>query len=98
MEPKTTVVIIGGSYSGIGTAHAILKGISGVKVVLVAPSKKVYYNVAAPRVLAKPNAIAPEKYLFSIDTLFKKYPSNLFKFVQGAAKSIDDEAKTIAVQ
>src|SRR5436190_991475 len=38
MAAQTTVVIIGGSYGGLGVAHAVLKGIPDVKVVLINPS------------------------------------------------------------
>jgi len=98
MVAQTTVVIIGGSYGGLGVAHAVLKGIPDVKVVLINPSKRVYFNLAAPRILAKPHEIPAEKYLFPIPDLFKGYPSHLFEFVQGTAKSIDDAGKTVNVQ
>ena len=98
MAAQTTVVIIGGSYGGLGVAHAVLKGIPDVKVVLINPSKRVYFNLAAPRILAKPHEIPAEKYLFPIPDLFKRYPSHLFEFVQGTVKSIDDAGKTVNVQ
>lgn len=97
MASKTTVVIVGGSYSGIEVAHSILKEIPDTKVVLINPSRKVYFNVAAPRILAKPSAIAPESYSLPIEKQFEKHSSSSFEFVHAAATSIDQKAKTVSV-
>ncbi|KKZ67338.1 hypothetical protein EMCG_06987 [[Emmonsia] crescens] len=97
MATTKTVVIIGASWAGIKTAHTILKSIPDVKVILVNPSSKHYYNVAAPRVLAKPEAFKPDQYMFTIPELFQKYDTKLVSFVQGAARSIDVDGKTITV-
>ena len=98
MSSKSTVVIIGASYSGIEVAHSILKEISTAKVVLINPSRELYFNVAAPRILAKPTAIAPEKYLLSIEKKFEHYPDSSFEFMHGTATSLDKEAKTVTVE
>ncbi|PGH02876.1 hypothetical protein AJ79_07532 [Helicocarpus griseus UAMH5409] len=97
MAPTKTVVIVGGSWAGIKTTHAILKGISNVKVILINPSATHYFNIAAPRILAKPTAFAPEKYTFYIPELFEKYNAEIFSFIQGAAQSIDIDGKTVAI-
>lgn len=98
MPSNKTVVIVGASYSGIEVAHSILKEISGTKVVLVNPSRDFYFNIAAPRILAKPSAIAPEKYILPIEKQFERYSSSSFEFVHGTATSIDKEAKTVSVE
>ncbi|OJD11173.1 hypothetical protein AJ78_08005 [Emergomyces pasteurianus Ep9510] len=97
MVDTTTVVIIGASWAGIKTAHTVLKSIPDVKVVLINPSSKHFFNIAAPRVLAKPEAFKPEQYIFNIPELFQKYDAELFSFVQGAARSMDVDAKTVTV-
>lgn len=98
MSSDPTVVIVGGSYSGIEVAHSILKEISGTKVVLINPSRNLYFNVAAPRILAKPSAIAPEKYSLPFEKQFEKHSSSSFEFVHGIATSIDKGAKTVSVE
>ena len=40
--PTKTVVIIGGSFAGIGVAHGLLKEVPSAKVVLVNPSGMLY--------------------------------------------------------
>lgn len=98
MSSNPTVVIIGASYSGIEVAHSILKEIQATKVVLINPSRKLYFNIAAPRILAKPSAIPPEKYLLPIEERFESHPSSSFEFVHGTATSIDKDAKTVSVE
>jgi hypothetical protein len=95
---KTIVVIIGGSYAGNAVAHALLKGVPSVKVVLINPHKRAYFTLASPRILAKPDAFKPEQYLLSIEDAFAKYPSGSFEFIQDFASSIDSSAKTVTVK
>ncbi|ODH52850.1 hypothetical protein GX48_01044 [Paracoccidioides brasiliensis] len=97
MTHTKKVVIVGGSWAGIKTAHAILKSIPNAKVKLINPSAVHFFNIAAPRILAKPKAFAPEKYLSSIPELFKKYDTELFSFVHGVARSINVDDKTVTV-
>ncbi|EEH05294.1 apoptosis-inducing factor 1 [Histoplasma capsulatum G186AR] len=97
MTPKKTVVVVGASWAGIKTTHAILKNISDVKVILVNPSSKHFFNIAAPRILAKPDAFKPDQYIFDIPELFQKYNRKLVSFVQGVASSIDVNQKTVTV-
>ncbi|KAK2763133.1 hypothetical protein FQN54_009769 [Arachnomyces sp. PD_36] len=98
MSSNTTIVIIGASYSGMQVAQSILKQIPVAKVVLVNPTTKVFYNIAAPRIFAKPSAIAPEKYFLPIEKEFERYSSSSFEFVHGIATSIDTEGKTVSVK
>ncbi|OAX79693.1 hypothetical protein ACJ72_05986 [Emergomyces africanus] len=97
MEPTKTVAIIGASWAGIKTAHTILKSIPDIKVILINPSSKHFFNIAAPRIFAKPEAFKPEQYIFDIPELFQKYDANIFSFVQGAARAIDVDGKTVTV-
>ena len=53
----TTVAIIGASYAGLHIAHSLLT-VPDVKVVLVNPSTVFYWNIAAPRIVAKAKADA----------------------------------------
>ncbi|KLJ09912.1 hypothetical protein EMPG_14669 [Blastomyces silverae] len=97
MAPTKSIVIIGASWAGVKTAHAILKSIPDVRVILVNPSSNHFFNIAAPRILAKPEAFKPDQYILSIPELFQEYDAELVSFVQGAAKSIDVGGKTVTV-
>jgi NADH dehydrogenase FAD-containing subunit len=92
------VVIIGGSYAGTKVAHQILKQIPNSKVTLIDPSDVFYYNIASPRIIAKPKEAKVDQYLIPIIDKFKQYPPARFSFVQGYAESVDTEAKVVKVK
>ena len=97
MDPKH-IVIIGGSYAGTKVAHQILKQIPNSRVTLVDPSDVFYYNIAAPRIIAKPKEARVDQYLIPIMDKFKQYPESRFSFVQGYASSVDTTAKIVSVR
>ncbi|KAE8381784.1 hypothetical protein BDV26DRAFT_301047 [Aspergillus bertholletiae] len=97
MAPKANVVIIGASFAGIPIAHSLLKDPTVSKVTLINPSTTFYFAIAAPRVLAKPNAFKPEQYLLPIEQEFSQYSELSFEFVLGHATAIDVRAKTVSV-
>jgi NADH dehydrogenase FAD-containing subunit len=55
------IVVIGGSFGGIGIAQNILASIPNVKVTLINTSKEWYFNIAAARILGKPKSTPLEK-------------------------------------
>lgn len=95
MSP-VNVVIVGASFAGLQIAHSVLE-VPNVKVVLINPATKFYWNIAAPRIVAKPNAFNPEQYLLSIKDAFTKYPSESFEFIHGTATAIDVNTKSVSV-
>ncbi|KAB8220139.1 hypothetical protein BDV33DRAFT_172583 [Aspergillus novoparasiticus] len=95
---SVSVVIIGASFAGIPIAHNLLKALPGVKVTLINPSPTFYFPIAAPRILAKPDAFAHDQYLLPIEKEFSRYPKHAFSFVQGRASAIDISAKTVSVE
>jgi len=94
---KITVVIIGGSFAGAGIAQALLKDIPSVHIDLVNPATHLYFNVAAPRILAKPKFRPVDDVLVSLEKAFSSAPKGNFQLVQGLATSIDAKAKTVQV-
>lgn len=96
---SSNVVVIGGSYAGIGVCHGLLQKNSDRKitVTLINPSTEFYFNIAAPRIVAKSDLIPPEKYTYSIREVFKKYPAGSFRFVHGKASSIDLQEQNVHV-
>jgi apoptosis-inducing factor 2 len=93
-----TIVILGGSYGGISTAHRILKQtkVTPVKVVVVSPNTHFYWNIAGPRALV-PGQIPDDKIFQAIAPGFKQYPADRFEFVAGTAENLDVEAKKVTV-
>ena len=61
MSGKNNIVVIGGSFGGIGVAQNILASIPNVKVTLINTSKDWYFNIAAARILGKPNSTPLQK-------------------------------------
>lgn len=92
------VIIIGGSYAGTKVAHRVLADIPQAKVTLVDPSDVFYFNIASPRVLAKPKGIDFAQVLVPIADKFKQYPANRFTFVRGLVSSVDEQTKSVHVQ
>lgn len=101
-EPsRPTVVVIGASFAGLQVAHGILKdpgpGIYA-KVVLINPSNKWYFNIAAPRIIAKPQAFKAEQFPVPIEKGFAKYPKDSFEFLEGKATAINTSSKTVTIE
>jgi NADH dehydrogenase FAD-containing subunit len=93
-----TVVIVGASHAGLGVANGLLKtGSDKIKIVLINPSEKHYFNIAAPRILAKPQFFQPNQYLLSIEKSFARYPRESFQFIKGRATGIDTALKSVKV-
>ncbi|GAB1206356.1 hypothetical protein APSETT445_005041 [Aspergillus pseudonomiae] len=97
MASKPTVIIIGGSFAGLGVAKSLLTELPSVKVILINPSEKAFFCIAAPRIFADPDSFAPNQYLIDIKDTFQKYQSSRFEFVQGSATTIDPTSKTVSV-
>jgi len=97
-QDRVTVVVIGASFAGLGVTNGLLKGLSNrVKVVLINPSDKWYFNIAAPRIFAKPSAFNPDQYLITFAKSFSQYGKESFEFIKGSATHIDTAAKKVIV-
>lgn len=93
------IVILGGSYAGVSTAHRILKQVTNgtpFKITLVSPNTDFYWNVASPRGII-PGTIEDEKLFQPISAGFDQYPAGQFEFVVGYAESLDLDAKKVRV-
>ncbi|CAO2650951.1 Nn.00g092480.m01.CDS01 [Neocucurbitaria sp. VM-36] len=100
-----TILILGGSFAGIGAAHYALKHViphlpkkDGVtySVTLVNPSKDLYWRFAAPRAIVSKQLMPPNKIFYPIEPAFK-YASTDFRFVQGMATHVDPAGQTVSV-
>ncbi|KAI3017992.1 hypothetical protein CBS147347_9929 [Aspergillus niger] len=95
---KTNIVIIGASYAGIGLAQALLKSMpKNIRIVLVNPSDKFFFNIASPRILARPTAFHKDQYLIPIIDAFATAPVGAFEFIQGQVVDIDPSTKNVTL-
>ncbi|KAL4947303.1 hypothetical protein BDW69DRAFT_178674 [Aspergillus filifer] len=102
--PKT-ILILGGSYVGIQSAHYILKQIipslpdsSQYQVILVSPSNEIIVRPATPRALLSDNLLDQKKLFQPLVKQFEQYPSKNFKFIQGLAKNLDHANRVVTVE
>ncbi|KAK3942909.1 hypothetical protein QBC46DRAFT_352001 [Diplogelasinospora grovesii] len=97
------IIILGGSYAGLSTAHYLLKHIlpslptSDCQIVLVSPSEEVFCRPACPRALISDDMFPQDKLFVSIPASFSQYPEDRFRFVQGTAVSLDHVKRTVDI-
>jgi apoptosis-inducing factor 2 len=99
-----SIVILGGSYGGLSTAHYLLKHClplfpetERLQVVLVNPSTEVFCRPACPRALISDNLLPQDKLFVNIPKAFEQYPTTSFKFLLGTATDLDHEGRTITI-
>lgn len=104
MSEIKKIVILGGSYGGVSTAHYILKHViptlpkkETYQVVLVSASAQVLCRPACPRALISDDMFNQEKLFVSIPKVFEQYPEGSFSFVHGAATELDHVGRTVSV-
>ncbi|KAH8799050.1 hypothetical protein F5884DRAFT_132142 [Xylogone sp. PMI_703] len=102
-----SIVILGGNFSGISTAHYLLRHVTpslkstdsespAFKVTLVSPSNHTFFKIGAPRVLASIE-ISADKPFASIQNAFSNYHPSEFEFIQGEAVALQEATKTVSV-
>ncbi|KAL8798910.1 MAG: hypothetical protein Q9182_006282 [Xanthomendoza sp. 2 TL-2023] len=101
------IVVIGGSYAGLGTAHYLLKHTipalekandTRYKLILISATTHFYHKVGAPRFLASPDLIPLSKAFLPIADGFRDYDADHFELVIGEAQTLDETKKTIVVK
>ena len=96
-----TIVILGAGLAGVPLAHYLAGKVApshrDVKVVLVSPNEEFYWNLASVRFVVDPMLIPEDKYLFSIQNQFSKYPKDKFEFVAGKAEALDPTNNSVTV-
>jgi NADH dehydrogenase FAD-containing subunit len=101
-----TILILGGSFAGIGAAHFVLKQVipqlpkkDGVtyNVTLVNPSKDFWWRIAAPRESVSKQMMPSDKTYYPIEPAFT-YAFPKFKFVHGTATHVDGAGQTVSVE
>ncbi|OJJ51746.1 hypothetical protein ASPZODRAFT_148970 [Penicilliopsis zonata CBS 506.65] len=105
MADNKNIVILGGSYGGVSTAHYLLKHAvpqlpdgDSYQVVLVSASTQVICRPACPRALISDDMFPQDKLFVDIPPLFEQYPAGRFRFVHGSAVKLDHADRTVSVQ
>ncbi|EKG18900.1 FAD-dependent pyridine nucleotide-disulfide oxidoreductase [Macrophomina phaseolina MS6] len=101
------IVILGASFAGLSVAHNLLNnvlprlhtldGVPDYRVVLVAPSSHLYWNIAAPRALVSSEVVPFEKMFSPVMKGFENYSPEEFVFVQGTAGLVDTAQRTVTI-
>ncbi|KAJ5557093.1 hypothetical protein N7494_001008 [Penicillium frequentans] len=105
-EPTTkNIVILGGSYAGISTAHYLLKHAipklsdsHSYQVVLVSASSEIICRPACPRAMISDDLLSQEKLWVSIPEVFKNYPVSNFRFEHARAEHVDHANRTVSIR
>jgi NADH dehydrogenase FAD-containing subunit len=97
------IIILGGSYAGVSTAHRILKqaaksanSIIPFKIILVSPNTDLYWNMASPRAIL-PGQLTDDQLFQPIAAGFTKYSPDQFEFILGYATRIDVDKQTVTI-
>jgi NADH dehydrogenase FAD-containing subunit len=95
------IVIVGGSFAGVETAHRVLKQASKIttssfKVTLISRDSHFYWTLAVPRGVI-PEQLSDDQLFQPIEPGFLQYPTDKFQFVLGSITAIDAESNSIDV-
>ena len=100
-----TILILGGSFAGLGAAHYALKHTipqlpkkDGTKytVTLVNPSKDFWWRIGGPREVVSKEMMPTSKTYYPIEPAFA-YAKDRFTFVQGTATHVDAAGQSVSV-
>lgn len=97
------IVILGGSYGGVSTAHYALKHTvpalpsEEYKVIMVSKATEAMCRQACPRALISDDFFPQDKLFVSIATQFEQYPAHHFQFIHGSATAVDDKKRKVDI-
>ncbi|EED21139.1 disulfide oxidoreductase, putative [Talaromyces stipitatus ATCC 10500] len=106
MEPNTkTILILGGSYAGISTAHYILKHViptlpnkDDYRVAFVSSSSHFFCRPTSPRALVSETAFPKEKSLFvPLTEAFDQYTSPSITLYHATVIKLDHLARIVTI-
>jgi NADH dehydrogenase FAD-containing subunit len=102
---QRNIVILGGSYSGISTAHYLLKHAipqlldkTSYLVVIVSTSSQAICRPACPRALISDDMFAQEQLFVSIPDSFEQYAEGSFRFIHGTAADLDHDKRMVSIR
>ncbi|KAL1859490.1 hypothetical protein Daus18300_009635 [Diaporthe australafricana] len=94
---RKNILILGGSYGGLSSAHYILKHVipqlpdrEVFQVILISPSSQVFCRPACPRAMLSDHMFPQDKLFVDIEAQFLQYSNGAnFQFIQGTAAHLD---------
>ncbi|KAI9828123.1 MAG: hypothetical protein M1832_003650 [Thelocarpon impressellum] len=109
MGAQHNIVVLGGSFAGLGVAHYLLRHTvpdltaaarSGptYKVIVVSTSTHLYWTVGAPRAIVGEKLLPLNKEFTPITDGFKGYPPGSFEFLHAEAIQLDPAKRTVSLK
>ncbi|KAI3395141.1 hypothetical protein diail_1756 [Diaporthe ilicicola] len=106
VQPRKTILILGGSYGGLSTAHYVLKHVipqlpnkEAFQVVLVSLSSQAFCRQASPRAMISDQMFPQEKLFVDIEPQFQQYADGKsFQFIKGTATHLDHAQRVVIVK
>ena len=102
---EKNIVILGGSYGGLSTAHNLLKHAiphlsdkSSYQVIVVSASSQAMCRPACPRALISDDMFPQEKLFVDIPKVFEQYPKDSFRFIHGTATELDHTNRAVSIK
>lgn len=104
VQSQRNIVILGGSYGGVSTAHYLLRHVipalpdrDSFRIILISASSQALCRQACPRALLSDNMFPQDKLFVNIPELFNQYPKGSFHFVHGTVTKLDTENRTVSI-
>lgn len=101
---QKNIVILGGSYGGVSTAHYLLKQAipnlpdkTSYQVTIVSTSSQAMCRPACPRALISDDMFPQEKLFVNISKGFEQYPDGSFCFIHGTATDLDHTNRIVSI-
>lgn len=101
------VIILGASFGGLSCAHYFLDhtirqlGITSpapsYRLIVVAPSTHIYWNIGAPRALVRGGLLKHEDTFIAIEPGFQRHRGLPYTIIQGKAVNVDPTYKTVEI-
>lgn len=97
------IVILGGSYAGLGVAHGLLKAIPQLKkqtqkdykVILLSNATHFWWSVGAPRAMLKPYPQDIMDSFIPITKGFTSYPSSAFEILHAEITGVETGSREV---
>ena len=104
VESEKIILVLGGSYGGISTAHYLLKHVvpnlpdrASYRLILVSASAKAMCRPACPRALISDDMFPQDKLFVSVSKGFEQYPKDKFRFIHGRAIEFDQNNRIVSI-
>jgi NADH dehydrogenase FAD-containing subunit len=98
------IVILGGSFAGVSTAHYLLKHVvphlpdkASYQVIIASASSQAMCRPACPRALISDDMFPQQKLFVNIPNAFEQYPKGSFRFIHGTATELDHTNRTVSI-